>query len=245
MVLSGHPHRLGLQHPAVLALPLVQPHADKTHVVADGAVQAVAAHMHLWPGRQFEVHGRQRAVLVARVHGGEPGAQRVVQFEGHRLDAQRCEDTRLQDLAQAFTGDALHHLAAPVEVGAVFPALAGIEQQRRHQRRFRRLDHTGLALFLGQPLVGFVAELVTEAGGVQQQHTGGDRPRRRAQARLPVGVKTLDHHKLADVGHVIFGRGVEVEPALLHQLQNGRAGDRLGGGEDRKHAVRRHRDLIA
>jgi hypothetical protein len=51
--------RLGLEHGAVLACAVVQPHADEAHVVAHSAVKPMAAHVDLRLGRKLEVHCRQ------------------------------------------------------------------------------------------------------------------------------------------------------------------------------------------
>ncbi len=77
MVLLGHPHGLGLQDAAMLAGAVIQPHPDEAHVVADRAVEPVAAHVDFRIGRQLEIHRRQRAVGIAR-HGCLPacGASR-------------------------------------------------------------------------------------------------------------------------------------------------------------------------
>ena len=62
---------------------------------------------------------------------------------------------------------ALDDLAAPVQVGAVFPSIAGIEQKRRHDRCLRRSNNAWLAVFAGEPVVVLVEEIIAEAGGVQ------------------------------------------------------------------------------
>ena len=56
----------------------------------------------------------------------------------------------------------------------------------------------------------------------------------------PPALEAFDHLKLADVGRVVLGGRVEVELAFLDELQRRRAGDRLGGREDRKDRVGRH-----
>ena len=146
----------------------------------------------------------------------------------------------LEHLAEPLAGDRLDHLAAPVDVAAVLPLVARIEQQRRHQRRLRRGDNARLALLLREPVVVLVEEVVAQASRVQQQHAGGDVALGRAQLRFALRVEALDHLQLADLGDVGLGRRVEVELALFDELQRRRAGDRLGGREDREHGVGRH-----
>ena len=151
----------------------------------------------------------------------------------------------LHHLAQPLAGDAFDDLAGPVDVAAIFPIVAGIEQERCPERRLRGGDDAGLAVFLGQAVVLLVEEVVAEAGRVQEQHAGGDGALGRPQPGLAGGVEALQDLGLADLGRVFLGRGVEVEPALLDQLQDGRAGDRLGGREDREHGIRGHVRVLA
>ena len=151
----------------------------------------------------------------------------------------------LHHLAQPLAGDAFDHLAGPVDVAAIFPIVAGIEQERRPERRLRGGDDAGLAVLLGQAVVLLVEEVVAEAGGVQEQHAGGDGALGRPQPGLAGGVEALQDLGLADLGRVFLGRGVEVELAVLDQLQAGGAGDRLGGREDREHRIGGHRGVLA
>ena len=63
-------------------------------------------------------------------------------------------------------------------------------------------------------------EIVTKAGGVNHQHARGHIALRGAQFRFTLGVKALDHLKLADVGGVDLGRRIEIELALFDELQD-------------------------
>jgi hypothetical protein len=141
------------------------------------------------------------------------------------------------DIAESLAGDALHHHAGPVDVAAVLPALARIEQQRRLDRLPRRIDHPGLALLVREARVRFVEEVVGEAGGMREQMARGHVATRGAQLRFAVGAEALYHHDVPQLGHVLLGGRVEVEQAFLDQLQARRAGDGLGGREDRAHGV--------
>ena len=165
--------------------------------------------------------------------------------EGGVLHAERLEDALLHDFAQPLAADAFDDLAAPVDVRAVFPFVARIEKERRVDGGLRCGDHRGLAVFLGEAVVGLVEEIVAEAGRVQHQHAGGDIALGRAELRIAGGVEAVDDLELADVGRVFLGRRVEIELALLDALQDRRAGDRLGGGEDREDAVGRHVGVLA
>ena len=79
----------------------------------------------------------------------------------------------LHHLAQPLASDALDHLARPVDVAAILPVLAGVEQQRRAQGGLRGGDHAGLAVLLRQAVVALAEEVVAEARGVQQEHARG------------------------------------------------------------------------
>ena len=120
----------------MLAHAVVEPHADEAAIVADRAVEAVAAHVDLGRLRQLEIgERRQAAVGLALVHAGEPGAHLGGEREGGAGHAERGEDPLLHHLAQTLAGDAFHHLAGPVDVATIFPVVAGVEQQRRDRAR--------------------------------------------------------------------------------------------------------------
>ena len=183
---------------------------------------------------------RQRPVGFALVDDGETRPHRRSQREGDVLHPERRKDPLLHHLAEALAADALDDLAAPVNVAAIFPFVAGIEQQRRHQGCLRAGDHARLTALLREAEVTGVEEVVAEAGRMQHQHAGGDVALRRPQLRLAVGVKSVEHFELADVGDVGFGRGVQVELAFLDALHDRRAGDRFRGREDGEDRVGRH-----
>ena len=64
--------RLCVEHAAVRPRSVVQPHADEFHVLADRAVESVAAHVDFRISRQLHVGKRgERPVGLALVHGGE------------------------------------------------------------------------------------------------------------------------------------------------------------------------------
>ena len=114
-------------------------------------------------GRQLEGHRLEAAIPVAGMHRRDPRTDAVVDLEGHVGDTERLEDPRLEHFAEPLAGDALDDLADPVDIGAVLPLRARIEQQRRHQRGLRRGDDTGLAPGIGQRLVRLVEEVEAEA----------------------------------------------------------------------------------
>src|SRR5208337_4755413 len=141
--------------------------------------------------------------------------------------------------------DALDHPPAPVDAEAVFPTFAGIEQQRRHQSTLRSEPGIGLAPLDDQPLQRRVEVVVADARRVERQHPRRDVSPRRPQPGLTVLVEAFEHLQLANLWGVAFRGRVEIEHALLDELQDNGSGDRLGAGEERKDAVGRHRVGVA
>ena len=90
-----------------------------------------------------------------------------------------------------------------------------------------------------------VPHVVDEAGGMGEQVAERDRPPRRAQLGLALGVEALEHARPGQRRHDAAEIGVEVEAALLDQLHAGSAGDRLGHRGDREDGVERHRRRLA
>ena len=89
--------------------PSLSPHPDELHVVADGAVQPVTAHVDLGRRRQFQVHrvaGHRR-----RGRGSQPGAagsRRAVRNSRSRCRAGQRSSLRTQ--LETLTGDAFDDL---------------------------------------------------------------------------------------------------------------------------------------
>ena len=73
------------------------------------------------------------AIGSAQVHGGQALAHIGIDVKRRAGHTQGIEDVLLQVLAQALAADLFNHLACPVDVDAVFPAFAGVEQQRQGQ----------------------------------------------------------------------------------------------------------------
>ena len=68
------------------------------------------------------------------------------------------------DIAESLTSNRLDDLSGPVDVGAVLPFLTRVEEQRCRERRFATRDHAGLPMFLREPVVRLVEEVVAEPG---------------------------------------------------------------------------------
>ncbi len=80
---------------------------------------------------------------------------------------------------------------------------------------------------------------------MEHQHPRGDVALQRPQLEFALLVETLEHLQLADLGGVASRRRVEIEQALLDELQDNGSGDRLGAGKKRKDAVSRHQLGVA
>ena len=112
---------------------------------------------------------------------------------------------------ERLAADRLHDAADPVDVDAVFPALARIEHQRhayrrelarggrRHAGRLDVADHVG------------VPDLVAEAGRVGEQVTQRDRPLGRTQLRRAGRVESFQHLRRAE-RRVDIGRRHPTKP---------------------------------
>ena len=83
-------------------------------------------------------------------------------------------------------------------------------------------------------------KLIAETRRMQHQLVEGDVAFWGAQLRLAMGVKAVEHLNFGNVRHVFFRRIAELDLALLNQLHQRHAGDRLGAGEDAHDAVGRH-----
>ena len=179
------------------------------------------------------------------MHRGAPRPHRRGLDEGGVGHAEGVEHPRPQHGVEPLAGNGLDHLPRPVDSDPVFPLLARIEQQRRHQPAPQAQPRVGLAVLGGEALQRRAEIGIAEARGVQHQHPGRHVALRRPEFLGARSVKTLEHQKVADGREIAFRRRVEVEAAVLDQLQHRRPGDRLGAGEQREHAVGRHRLRIA
>jgi hypothetical protein len=179
--------------------------------------------------------------FVPLMHRHHALAHRFIHRECGVLHAQRLEDPLLHDFAKPLAAYPLDHLAGPVDVGAVFPLFAGIEQQRRPNRSMRGRNDARLSVVLSKLIVVRIEEVIAKARGVKQQHPRGYLALRRAKLRLSGLIEAVEDLDLADLRGVGLRRRVEVQLAVFHQLQARRAGDRLGGREDGEDAVGGHR----
>ena len=175
------------------------------------------------------------------MHAGHLRAHRLTRTVGGAAHAQRTEQVVLKIGAQRLAACGLDHLAGPVGIHAIFPALARIGDQRNVDR----LIGAGLdARDLHQVLVALdfrIPELVAETGRMGQQMAQGDRPAGRAHKRPTLGIEAGQHAHIAERRHDRTGRRIELEQTALDQLQRGARGDRLGHRGDAHHGVDCHR----
>src|SRR5690625_3080646 len=160
--------------------------------------------------------------------------------EGNIAHAEWAEDAFTHHLAQLLAADALHHLANPVDVRAVLPFFARIEEERGLDAGAAGGHHRRLALLFRQTPVGFVEEIIAEPGRMQQKLTGGNVGLRRPKLRLSRIIEAFDNLQLADSRRVVLCRCVETQQSLFHALQGCRAGDGLGRREDREDGILAH-----
>jgi len=187
----------------------------------------------------------ERAVFVALMDARLTRALRGGELERRVLHPERPEDVLLQVRVELLPRGGLDDLADPVDVDAVLPALARIEEQRRGECGVRARRDPGRVrrrLICGDLRP---PDLISEAGGVREQVPQRDGTLRRPHPRLPGGVETFQHLRLREAGRELAGRRVERELAALDQLHGGRGRDGLGHRRDPDDGVERHRRVLA
>ena len=141
---------------------------------------------------------------------------------------------------ERLTADRFDRAAGPVEIDAVFPAVARVEHQRQPQRReLARARRRRAADFDIADQVG-VPGLVAEAGRMGQQMPQRDRPLGRPQARGAGIVEPLQYLGCRQFGKHISDRLIQLQPALLDELHRRDRGHRLGHRGEPEDRVGRH-----
>ena len=154
--------------------------------------------------------------------------------------AERGKDMRAEIGIERLSGDGFDCAPDPVDVDAIFPAFARIENQRQLQRS-ELASHEG-----GHAGCGDIADqlrvpdLVAEAGCVGQQMAQRDRAFGRAQSWRARGVEALQDLRRGQFREHVADRLVELELALLDELHRRDRGHRLGHRRDAEHAVAGH-----
>ncbi len=169
---------------------------------------------------------------------------RVGDLEAGVVHAERREDVFAQVHVELLAARRLHRLADEVDIGAVFPARAGIGHNRRLQRGVLAGDDAGRGGLLQIFPDVAVPHVVGEARGVRHEQSQRDRLLGGAQFRLAAGVKAFQHLRVGQIRQQLADRLVQRELALLDELHAGGARNRLGHGGDPEHAVGGHRIVL-
>ena len=183
--------------------------------------------------------GRARLAGAALVAGGEP----VRLVGGHREaavgHAQRPGNVFCDIVVERLAGQHLHQVADHIGGHAVLPARAGRELQRQiAQRRHHRLQRIARVDAGPVQRVHGVAvhEAVGEARGVGEQILDDHFAVGRAGA-VVVLAAAREHLQALPAGDVAAHRVVQLECALLVELHQRHAGDRLGHRVDARDGV--------
>ena len=138
--------------------------------------------------------------------------------------------------AQILPAERLDYLAEPVGARPVFPAGSRVGDEwytvEHRVPEAYRVDATKLVV---AQQIG-VAERVAEPRGVGEQLTNARLADRGTQPRR-LTVEALQHLQLSESRQHACDRLLELQAALLDQLQRGDARDRLGHRRDREHRV--------
>ena len=204
VVLRHQRHRLRPQHAARRHhFAAVQQHAQERDVVRRRGEQPAAAGIEfaIGAGGGAVSIGVQRPVRLARVHlhrarRSNPAADRSC-CRACPAAAKMC---CLHVGFQVLPAGRLHHAAGPVDVDAVFPALAGFEAQaaRSAPPACRYARRAGPVTSREACLVR-VPRVVDETRRVGQQAAQRDLLPRRPQHRLARGVEAFQHLRLPPV----------------------------------------------
>src|SRR5579864_4730358 len=154
------------------------------------------------------------------MHAGEPFALCRTNDEAAVAHLQGTEDVVLEVLLERFAAQALDGLADPVDVDAVLPALAGVEQQWGFEGdglAFR--DERNTRMFVVAQHVR-APDVIGEASRVREQVPERDGSSWHSELRLAVGVEAFENLYLLDLRNLVLQWFVEVDLALLHELHS-------------------------
>ena len=221
-------------------MTVIEHHTQKLQIVADRAIEAAAAHFKLGLLGNFKWKHRQVAIWATQVGGSQALAHFVIDVKCGAAHFQWVKQVVLQVLAQGLAADFFNHLASPIDVDAVLPALAWVEQQRQGEGfvfafgdawNFQRCLH-----FLHIGIPNFVAE----TRRVGQQLAKRDVTLRGTGLGFAVRIKTGQHAHMAEFRTDVFGWLVQLKVASFDTLHRSHRGDGLGHGCDPTHGVVGH-----
>ena len=164
----------------------------------------------------------------------------VADLEAGIGHAERREQMVAQIGVEPLAADGFDRLADEIDIGAVFPARAGIGHDRRLQRGVLAGGDAGRAGLLQIFHHVAVPHVVAKPAVWVMRWRSVIGLRRRPQLRLALGVKAFEHLRRGEIGQHLADRLIERELALLDQLHAGRRRDRLGHRGDPEHAVGGH-----
>src|SRR5262249_12603025 len=157
------------------------------------AVQAAAAHLKFRFVGKLERDRTEGPVRAARVHADQPCATIGGQREADVLHPGRPKDMIGEEIAEPLAAYPFDRLSDPVDVDAVVPSLARVEDQRQHQRRVLAGDDAGYAFLRHIAAHLWVPNVVDKARSMGDELPQGDRPSRRAQPWLTGRVEAFEY----------------------------------------------------
>src|SRR5215831_10032566 len=149
----------------------MQGHLRERQVILRRTIKPTTAHMELRLLWQLHRSRLQRAVVAPLMDWCQAGAHRRRNLEGGVVHAERLANVLRKIAIEPLPTDHLDDLAEPIDVDAIFPALARIAHQRSHQHGILTGDdpwNRGICLVL---LLQGAPDVVGEAGRMSQQVT--------------------------------------------------------------------------
>src|SRR5215471_2139964 len=112
----------------------MQDHLRECQVILRRTIKSTTAHMELRLLWQLHRSRLQQAIVATLMDWCQAGAHRRGNLEGGVVHAERLVNMLCKIVIEPLAADRLDDLAEPIDVDAIFPALARIVQQRCHQR---------------------------------------------------------------------------------------------------------------
>src|SRR5256885_9260601 len=118
-------------------------------------------------------------------------------------------------VAKVLAARSFDSLADPIDIDAVIPLVAGIEDQRKRQCRVLARDNAGNALCFHVPAHLGIPDVVDEPGSMSEQMAQRDLLPRRPQSWFAGRIKAFEHLWGGEFGQNEFDRVIECELTLL------------------------------